>query len=288
MNKAPFDKGEVEVLLRWQYLGRVSYFVLVSLLIVPGTIIAISYLLMSPQDALYVVPIALVATSFGSNTAYHMYFTHRTFTTGRLFHAVLAFLGTILCQDSIAQWVANHKRHHRHTDVVNKDPHTPWQFGESKWLAMAIGLLWASAGWKFSRIKSVTVFYARQITDDPIAPWFDRHFVTISLAVLILPGIAGWLVDGRELALKWFCYFGAFRVFIGYFFTECVVNGLCHALGSRKFHVKGKSTNLVLTWPRSRLAQRYSTIIIPSRAYCRQPLVEKLTQCKCFTGYLKN
>jgi stearoyl-CoA desaturase (delta-9 desaturase) len=121
MNEALFDKGEVEVLSRWQHLGRISYFARVSLPIIPGTIIAISYLLMSPQDALYVVPIALIATSIGSNTAYHMYFTHHTFTTGRLFRGVLAFLGTILCQDSIAQWVANHKRHHRHTDIVKLD-----------------------------------------------------------------------------------------------------------------------------------------------------------------------
>ena len=103
MNQALFDRGEVEVLSRWQYLGRISYFALVSLLIIPGTIIAIHYLLMSPQDALYVIPLALIATSLGSNTAYHMYFTHGTFTTGRLFHSVLAFFGTILCQDSIAQ-----------------------------------------------------------------------------------------------------------------------------------------------------------------------------------------
>ena len=114
---------------------------------------------------------------------------------------------------------------------------------------MTIGLLWASAGWKLSRIKTSTVFYARQVTEDPIACWFNRHFVAISLGVLLLPGVAGWLVGERELALKWFCYFGAFRVFIGYFFAEFVVNGLCHTLGSRKFHAKGKSTNLVFIAP---------------------------------------
>ena len=71
MNKALFDKGEVEILSHWQYLERISYFVLVSSLIIPGTIVAINYLLLSPQDAIYVVPIALIATSLGSNTAYH-------------------------------------------------------------------------------------------------------------------------------------------------------------------------------------------------------------------------
>jgi stearoyl-CoA desaturase (Delta-9 desaturase) len=249
MNELKFDKGEVEVLCGPRYWARAGYFLFVSLLVIPGMVFAVRELWAAPMDALFVLPIAFLATSLGANTAYHMYFTHRTFATGPVFRSVLAFLGSILCQDSVAQWVASHKRHHRHVDIVGKDPHTPRQFGDSAPVVLTAGLFWASAGWKFSRLRTSRAFYASQIVADPISGWFDRHFVMISLAGLALPFFAGWIVGGVALAVKWFCYFGAFRVFAGYFFTEFVVNGLCHAVGSRKFDVKGRSTNLIFLAP---------------------------------------
>jgi stearoyl-CoA desaturase (delta-9 desaturase) len=232
-------------------MRRAGYFGLVSLLVIAGTVIAAMELNASPFDAFYVLPIAFLATSLGANTAYHMYFTHKTFTTGIIFRGILALLGTILCQDSVAQWVANHLRHHRHVDVVGKDPHTPRQFGDSPLKTLTIGLFWASAGWKFSRVISSKKFYAKQLLDDRISGWFDRHFTAVSLAGFWMPFVLGWLLGGTNLALKWFAYFGALRVFIGYFFTEFVVNGICHILGSRKFNIKGNSTNLTLLAPLS-------------------------------------
>ena len=74
--------------------------------------------------------------------------------------ATLALLGSLLCQDSVVQWVANHKRHHRHVDIVDRDPHTPWQFGESRFAVFTVGLWWASMGWKFGRVLSSKRFYA--------------------------------------------------------------------------------------------------------------------------------
>lgn len=212
---------------------------------IAGTVIAAHEILISPWDALYVLPVAFSATALGANTAYHMYFTHRTFKTNIYIRTSLALLGTILCQDSIVQWVANHKRHHRHVDIADKDPHTPRQFGNNRILVMTIGLWWASMGWKFDRILTSKKFYAGQMLDEPMLKWFDKHFVAVSYSGFVIPFLIGWVIGGMPLGLKWFSYFGALRVFIGYFFTEFVVNGLCHALGSTKFDTKGNSTNLV-------------------------------------------
>jgi len=178
-----------------------------------------------------------------------MYFTHRTFTTNQFLRGVLALLGTLLCQDSVLQWVANHKRHHRHVDIADKDPHTPRQFGQSRLAILTIGLWWASMGWKFDRKITVKKIYAGQLTDEPLLKWFDKNFVLISYSGLLLPFFFGFIIGGYELGIKWFAYFGAFRVFVGYFFTEFVVNGLCHAVGSFKFQAKGHSTNLEFLSP---------------------------------------
>ena len=79
--------------------------------------------------------------------------------------------------------------------------------------------------------------------------WFDKYFVAISYAGFVIPFSLGFAIGGQELGVKWFAYFGAFRVLIGYFFTEFVVNGLCHCVGSSKFQTKGPSTNLVFISP---------------------------------------
>src|SRR5690606_30611715 len=91
--------------------------------------------------------------------------------------------------------------------------------------------------------------YAGYLLNEPMMRWFDRHFVVISYAGFIVPFALGWLMGGQELAIKWFAYFGALRVLVGYFFTEFVINGLCHCVGSSKFHTKGRSTNLVFMSP---------------------------------------
>ena len=123
MTATAFDQGEVVVLRGQAYLRRLAYFMVTTVLVVVGSMIAVQQLILAPLDALYVLPVAFVATALGANTGYHMYFTHRAFTTHRFFRGILALLGTLLCQDSVIQWVANHKRHHRHVDLANKDPH---------------------------------------------------------------------------------------------------------------------------------------------------------------------
>lgn len=244
-----YDQGEVIVLRGPAYLQRLAYFALTTCLVLVGTVITVQQLIRSPWDAVYVLPVAFAATALGANTGYHMYFTHRSFTTHRFFRGVLALLGTLLCQDSVVQWVANHKRHHRHVDVVDRDPHTPRQFGEHRLVVLTLGLWWASMGWKFDRVLTTKKFYAGQMLVDPMLRWFDKHFAVISLSGFVLPFALGWVIGGQALAIKWFAYFGGFRVFVGYFFTEFVVNGLCHCLGSSKFNTKGQSTNLVFMSP---------------------------------------
>ncbi len=226
------------------YTRRVAYFLITSIIIVVGTVVAIDELIASPLDALYVLPINILLIALGVNTGYHMYFTHRAFVAAPWFKVLLAYLGSITCQDSILQWVVNHKRHHRYSDCVDRDPHTPHQFGDNKWIRLTLGLAWASAGWKFDRISTSKMFYGRQLLDDSVIRWFDRYFVFISYSGFAIPFLVGYGLGGIDLAVKWFAYFGAFRVFAGYFLTEFVVNGLCHSIGTTKFKTVGESRNL--------------------------------------------
>ncbi|MGV2862720.1 fatty acid desaturase [Achromobacter sp. AGC39] len=238
-----FDKN-IYTLSRWQHIRRCSYFTLVGFLSIYGTAITIPLLWRNPYDALYVLPIAILGAAFGVNTACHMYFTHRTFRTGQKFRGLLALLGTLVCQDPIILWAANHVRHHRYVDIPHKDPHTPLQFGQFWIIKWTAGLWWASIGWKFSKIVSSKSNFPNDLKNDKMVSWFDRHFSSVSLAGLWLPYAIGFAYGGADTALKYFAYFGGFRVFVGYFITEFVINGLCHTIGSNKFRAAGHAKNL--------------------------------------------
>ncbi|RDS82296.1 hypothetical protein DWU98_09735 [Dyella monticola] len=238
------DPGEILVMSRGAYGRRIAYFIVTTVVVIWGTVLAVRFMFASPWNLAYVVPIAFIANAIGVNTAYHMYFTHGAFQAKAPFRVVLAVFGTILCQDSLIQWVANHKRHHRHVDVPDRDPHTPWQFGESKWRVYTVGLLWASVGWKYARRSTSKTFYAGSLLKDPVLRFFDKHFVVVSYLGLVVPFAVGYALGGWQAGLKGFAYFGAFRVFVGYAFTELVINGFCHCVGSRKFATKGLATNI--------------------------------------------
>lgn len=99
-------------------------------------------------------------------------------------------------------------------------------------------------GWKLSKRVSSKSNYFSYLKNDKVVSWFDRHFASVSLAGLWLPYAIGFACGGAETALKYFAYFGGFRVFVGYFITEFVINGLCHTIGSNKFRAAGLAKNL--------------------------------------------
>ena len=243
------DSMEVYRLSGQAYIQRILYFAVTTLLVIGGTVIAIGEFMASPLDALYVLPATILIIALGVNTGYHMYFTHHSFDAAPAFKYLLAYLGSITCQDSIAQWVSNHKRHHRHTDSADLDPHSPHKFGDSKWAVLTLGLAWATFAWKFSRTSTSKAYYSKELLIDPVIAWFDKYYVAVSWSGFVIPFVLGYLASGMDLAIKWFAYFGAFRVFTGYFFTEFVVNGLCHAIGTSKFKTNGHPGNLArLSW----------------------------------------
>src|ERR1700722_12898077 len=68
--------------------------------------------------ALYLVRI------FAIGAGYHRYFAHRTFRTGRVFQACLAFLAQTSAQRGILWWAAMHRKHHKYSDTA-ADVHSP-------------------------------------------------------------------------------------------------------------------------------------------------------------------
>ena len=79
---------------------------------------------------------------FGITVGYHRLLTHRGFKTYKPIEYAFAVMGSMALQGSVMDWVADHRKHHAHTDEEG-DPHSP-HVGHGSGLR---GLWHAHTGW---------------------------------------------------------------------------------------------------------------------------------------------
>ena len=63
-------------------------------------------------------------TALGITVGFHRLLTHRAFLASKPVEYTLAVLGSMAVQGPVISWVADHRKHHAHTDVEG-DPHSP-------------------------------------------------------------------------------------------------------------------------------------------------------------------
>ena len=78
---------------------------------------------------------------FAIGAGYHRYFSHRAYSTSRVFQFILAFLSQSTAQKSVLWWAAKHRHHHLHSDTRH-DVHSPRHTGS--YTAMWAGFFHAS------------------------------------------------------------------------------------------------------------------------------------------------
>ena len=117
--------------------------VIVPLLAVVAGILLLWNTLVDWSDLLGLM-IMYVITGFGVTVGYHRLLTHRGFQTYRGLQYMWAVLGGMGLQGSVLDWVADHRKHHAHTDT-DGDPHSP-HVGHGHGLG---GLWHAHTGWLF-------------------------------------------------------------------------------------------------------------------------------------------
>src|SRR4051794_16961060 len=65
---------------------------------------------------LVVFAVMYAITGFGVTLGYHRLLTHRAFAAPKWFEYTLAVCGSLSLQGSVMDWVADHRKHHAHTD----------------------------------------------------------------------------------------------------------------------------------------------------------------------------
>jgi stearoyl-CoA desaturase (delta-9 desaturase) len=211
-----------------------------------GTILAIVLLwnsLVTPAD-LAIAAVMYLLTAVGITVGYHRLLTHRSFQTAKPVEYAFAVLGSLAVQGPTIAWVADHRKHHAHTDEAG-DPHSPHVSPDGGVRGVLSGLWHAHTGWLMStQGRADWKKYAPDLYEDAGIRTISRRFVPLVLLSLAIPALAGYLVSGTLLgALTGFLWGGLVRIFYVHHVTWSV-NSVCHFLGSRRFDTEDRSTNV--------------------------------------------
>jgi stearoyl-CoA desaturase (Delta-9 desaturase) len=193
---------------------------------------------------LAILAVMYLLTATGITVGYHRLLTHRSFRTHKATEYLFAFFGSMAVQGSVIAWVADHRKHHAHTDVEG-DPHSP-HVGHGDGVGGVLRGLWhAHTGWLLSEHgRADWKKYAPDLYEDSGMRFINRRFVSLVMLGLALPALVGYLLTGTLLgAATGLLWGGLVRVFLVHHVTWSV-NSICHFLGTRRFEVEDHSTNV--------------------------------------------
>ncbi len=190
---------------------------------------------------LMILGVMYLITAIGITVGFHRLLTHRAFQTYPWVERVFAVLGSLSVQGSVMDWVADHRKHHAHTDREG-DPHSP-HVGHGTGLS---GLWHAHVGWLMeTQGQADWKRYAPELYEDPAMRRIGRRFPALVLISLVVPTVAGYVLHGFTLdgALRGLVWGGLVRIFLVHHVTWSV-NSVCHFFGRRRFDVDDHSTNV--------------------------------------------
>ncbi len=156
--------------------------------------------LVDPTD-LAIAAVMYMLTAIGITVGFHRLLTHRSFQTSKPVEYAFAMLGSMAVQGPVIAWVADHRKHHAHTDEEG-DPHSP-HVGHGGGVRGVLGGLWhAHSGWLMStQGRADWKRYAPDLYEDQGMRAIGRNFVPLVLLSLLLPAarrVAGQRDPGRR------------------------------------------------------------------------------------------
>lgn len=181
--------------------------------------------------SLIVLGVLYVATEFGVEAGFHRFATHRAFEAHTSIKIPLIILGSMAAQGPLLAWAANHRRHHRFSDVEG-DPHSPAQ-----------SLFHAHLGWHFSVGQSSVIRFAPDLLIDRTLMRLNRwYWWWVALGLFIPAAFVGAMTASWDGAFSGLLWGGLVRICLTQNFTWSV-NSICHRFGSRPFDIPGTSRN---------------------------------------------
>jgi stearoyl-CoA desaturase (Delta-9 desaturase) len=198
--------------------------------------------LIGPADIIAMIVMYLL-TGFGITVGFHRLFTHRSFATKRWLEYTFAALGQMAVQGPVVHWVADHRKHHAHSDEEG-DPHSPHLVGDGL-VGVLRGLFHAHVGWLFNEQgRADRRKYAKDLMDDPGLKRISKAFPWFVLLSLLLPAAIAYAIEGTLVAaIGGYVWGGLVRVFFLHHVTWSI-NSVCHFMGKQRFDVEDESRNV--------------------------------------------
>jgi len=164
------------------------------------------------------------ARIFGISAGYHRYFSHRAYSTSRVFQFLLAVLSQSTAQKSILWWASKHRHHHLHSDT-ERDVHSPRH----------TGFVYSHLGWIFSRKHDkADLVKVAELSRYPELMWLHRYeLVPPVVLALLCFALGGW--PGLVVGFFW-------STVLVYHATFCI-NSLAHVRGSQRYLTADDSRN---------------------------------------------
>lgn len=185
--------------------------------------------------------VMIFLTGQGITTGFHRLFTHVAFKTGKILRALFAIFGIMAFEGRVTDWVADHRRHHQHSDKEG-DPHSPVFGRHTRWQRF-LGFLHAHYGWMplGGYVRDLT--YVGDLKKDPVVQWVERYFGLWMILSLLIPTlIEAVIMRSLHGALLGFLWAGLVRIFVVHHVTWSI-NSICHVFGSRPFKSDDNSRN---------------------------------------------
>jgi len=196
-------------------------FMLMHLVCFAAIVTGVSYKAILLCVAMYLIRM------FALTAGYHRYFSHRSYSTSRVFQFLLAVLGCTAAQKGPLWWAAHHRQHHKYTDGEG-DVHSPRQNG----------FWWAHVGWVLSTRYEPTNF-------DDIKDFARFPELRLLNNWHVLPAFAlavGCYLIGGWQGLIWGFFISTVVLYHGTF----SINSLSHMFGSQRYETGDDSRNNLL------------------------------------------
>ncbi len=168
---------------------------------------------------------------------YHRYFAHRSFKTSRAVQFLFALLGASSTQRGPLWWAANHRHHHKYSDLP-EDVHSPVQGG----------FWWSHIGWITSRsfyapkLKLIPDFY--QYPELRFLDRFDTLVPTLlGVAMFFLGVLLEKVAPGLGTTGPQMLIWGFFISTVLLLHGTCTINSFSHMIGRKRYDTGDESRN---------------------------------------------
>ncbi|MFC3121265.1 acyl-CoA desaturase [Agaribacter flavus] len=163
-------------------------------------------------------------TGMSITAGYHRLWSHKTYDAHWSVRLSLAIGGAMAVQNSILHWSSDHRVHHRHVDINDKDPYSAKR-----------GFWFSHIGWmlrEYQAERYSDYSNCRDLQKDKIVMWQHNYYVPIVLMSNFgITGLFGWL-NGDIIGMILVAGFA--RLVIVHHVTF-FINSLAHIWGKRPY-----------------------------------------------------